>query len=63
LEPHLKSLLHTLVATAMYLLLFLIVLPPLMELLERPLGRVLYGALVAGGVAFGFRLRALVKKL
>jgi hypothetical protein len=63
LEPHLKSLLNTLVATAMYLLLFLIVLPPLIELLERPLGRVLYGALVAGGVAFGFRLRALAKKL
>lgn len=63
MDPNVKSLLHTLAATAMYLLLFLIVLPPLMEVLGRPTGRVLYGLLVAGGVAFGFRLRALAKKL
>ncbi|TXH26015.1 MAG: hypothetical protein E6Q99_05190 [Elusimicrobia bacterium] len=63
MDPNVKALLHTLVAAVMYLLLFLIVLPPLMEILGRPAGRALYGLLVVGGVAFGFRLRTLAKKL
>lgn len=63
MDPNVKTLLNTLVATVFYLLVFMIVLPPLLNVLNLPLGRALYTLLVVTGIALGFRLRLLAKKI
>lgn len=63
MDPNVKSFLSTLVVIVFYLLVFMIVLPPLSDVLDRPLGRSLYTLLVVVGVALGFRLRFLAKKI
>lgn len=63
MDPNVKSLLNTLVVVALYLLVSIIVLPPLLDVLDRPLGRTFYTLLVVIGVVLGFRLRFLAKKI
>lgn len=58
-NPNAKRLLQTLVLAVLFLLLFVILLPPLLTLLHETVGKVLYGILVAGAVALALRLRVL----
>lgn len=43
----------------MYVILFLILLPPVIKLLDERAGKILYGLLVTGAVGVAFRLRFL----
>lgn len=58
-----KILLHTLVITVLYVIFFIILIPPLIAVLPLPWGKVLYGVLVAIAVGLSFRLRLLSQKL
>ncbi|MGQ0645513.1 MAG: hypothetical protein ACT4O3_08485 [Elusimicrobiota bacterium] len=62
MDPETKRAVHSLIFAVLYLLLFVILLPPLIRVLDQTWGRVLYGAMVAGGVAVAFRLRHIARK-
>ena len=59
MEPTVKKAFQAVIFALMYLILFAILLPPVIKLLDQPMGKVLYGVLVAGAVGVAFRLRFL----
>jgi hypothetical protein len=59
LEPTIKKAFQAVIFALMYLILFAILLPPVIKLLDQRMGKVLYGVLVAGAVGVAFRLRFL----
>ena len=63
MDPKTKSILQTLIFAVLYLILFIILLPPLIKLMDEKLGKILYGVLVAGAVLVALRLRLLSRHL
>lgn len=63
MDPKTKTLLQSLIFSLMYALLFLILAPPLIKLMDQRAGKVLYGLLVAGAVGVALRLRFLSRDL
>jgi F0F1-type ATP synthase membrane subunit b/b' len=59
LDPTIKKAFQAVIFALMYVILFLILLPPVINLLDERAGKVLYGLLVAGAVGVAFRLRFL----
>ncbi|MBK8870556.1 MAG: hypothetical protein KBD85_05420 [Elusimicrobia bacterium] len=63
MDAKIKPLLHALAVAVLYLVLFAIVTPPLLKVLDKPFGKVVYGILVLGGVGVAVRLRHLLHRL
>ena len=63
MDPHVKSLLHTLVFAVLFLILAVIVLPVTIKTLDRPVGQSIYGVMVVVGVLLALRLRQLAAKI
>lgn len=63
MDPRIKHSFQNLIFAVLYLILFLILMPPLIKLLDERVGRVLYGVLVAGAVLVALRLRFLSRHL
>lgn len=59
MEPTTKKAFQAVIFALMYVILFLILLPPVINLLDERAGKILYGILVAGAVGVAFRLRFL----
>ena len=59
MDPTVKTVLHTLIFSVLYLLLFVIVLPSLLRILDHASGKILFGVLVFGAVGLAIRLRQL----
>jgi hypothetical protein len=62
-DPQTKSAFQAVIFSILFVLLFLILLPAVVRLLDETWGRVLYGVLVLGAVGVAFRLRLLAKRL
>jgi hypothetical protein len=62
-DPQTKSAFQAVIFSILFVLLFLILLPAVVKLLDETWGRVLYGVLVLGAVGVAFRLRLLAKRL
>jgi phosphoglycerol transferase MdoB-like AlkP superfamily enzyme len=65
LEPRddVKEVLHSLIFAVMFGLLFLILLPLVVKLIDERTGKILYGALAAGAVGVAIRLRFVARKI
>jgi hypothetical protein len=63
LDPEIKSSFQAVIVAVLYVMLFVILIPPLIQLLDERWGKVLYGVLVAGAVIVAFRLRFLSRHL
>ncbi len=61
-DPEQKNAIQTLAFALLYVLFFLILLPPLMRFMDEPWGKALYGGLVVGAVGLAFRLRSLGRR-
>ena len=59
MDPTVRTVLHTLIISVLYLLFFVIVLPSLLRLLDQTAGKIIFGVLVGGGVVLAIRLRQL----
>ncbi len=59
MDPKNKAFQQTVVFSLLYVILFLVLLPPLIKLLDGRAGKILYGVLTAGAVAVALRLRFL----
>ncbi len=62
MDPIVKKVLHTLIFSILYLLLFVIVLPPLLRVMDQLPGKIGFGVLVGGGVILAIRLRQLSQR-
>ncbi len=63
MDPKIKRGVQTVIFGLLYVLLFLILMPSLIRLLDDRWGKILYGVLVAGAVGVAFRLRAVSRDL
>lgn len=63
MDTKIKPIVQALVVGVLYVVLFVIVTPPLLTVLDKPVGKILYGILVAGGVGVAVRLRHLLHRL
>jgi hypothetical protein len=63
METKSKLLLHALVMAVLYLVLFVVVMPALLKVLDKTVGKIIYGILVVGGVGVAVRLRHLLHRL
>lgn len=63
MDTKIKPLLQALVVAVLYLILFVIITPTLLKVLDKPFGKVVYGILVLGGVGVAVRLRHLAHRL
>lgn len=63
MDAKFKLLLQALVVAVLYLVLFVIVTPPLLKVLDKTFGKIIYGILVLGGVGVAVRLRQLFHRL
>jgi hypothetical protein len=62
LDPETKRSLQAVIFCLMYVILFLILLPPLIRRLDDWVGKTLYTVLSVGAIALALRLRYLSKK-
>lgn len=62
MDPTVRTVLHTLIFSVLYLLFFVIVLPSLLRVLDQSSGKIVFGALVFGGVVLAIRLRHLSRR-
>jgi hypothetical protein len=62
LDPTIRTVLQNLIFAVLYLILFVILLPSLIRLLDQTAGKIAYGVLVAGGVGLALRLRQLSRR-
>jgi len=62
LEQQTRKAFQEIIFALLYIILFLVLMPPLIRLLDDLWGKILYGVLVAGAVAVAFRLRALSRR-
>lgn len=62
MDPTIRTVLHTLIFSVLYLLFFVIVLPSLLRLLDQTSGKIIFGVLVGGGVILAIRLRQLSRQ-
>ena len=63
MDPKVKTCLQALIFSFMYAILFLVLLPVLLKIMDQQNGKILYGVLVAGGLAVALRLRFLSRRL
>ena len=63
MDPKVRSALQSLIFAVFYLMLFVILMPALIKLLDVTAGKTLYFILVLGGLFVAFRLRYLLGKL
>lgn len=62
MDPTVRTVLHTLIFSVLYLLFFVIVLPSVLRLLDQSSGKMVFGGLVSGGVILAIRLRQLSRR-
>ncbi|HRY29268.1 MAG TPA: hypothetical protein P5079_04435 [Elusimicrobiota bacterium] len=62
MEQQTRKAFQEIIFALLYIILFLVLMPPLIRLLDDLWGKILYGVLVAGAVAVAFRLRALSRR-
>ena len=62
-DPKVKSGFHAVIFSLLYVILFVILIPPLIKVLDERQGKILYGALVAGAVLVALRLRFLARHM
>ena len=63
LDPITKNGFNIVIFSLLYIILFLILIPPLIKMLDDVWGKIFYGVLVAGAVVVAFRLRSLSRNL
>lgn len=63
MDPRIRNAFQVVIFALLYIILFLMLMPPLLKLLDSPAGKILYGVLVAGAVLVALRLRLLFRQL
>ena len=63
MDPTVRTTLHTLIISVLYLLFFVIVLPSILRVMDQTSGKIVFGVLVGGGVILAIRLRQLSRLL
>jgi len=62
LDREIKQAFQVIIFSLLFILLFLILMPPLMGFIQERWGKILYGVLVAGAFFVALRLRLLARK-
>ena len=61
MDPRVKKSLQAMFISLLYIILFLLLMPALLKVMDQTWGKLLYALLALGAVAVAFRLRALSK--